>query len=282
MNSPAQRLRVNDCPYQTLHIYYIDGPVDPTGAIDTHGFIGNWEEAGFTFLFFSEPSDDRVDIVLEHHPDARLLDRYRMTYEDWQGGPVEPFSLGGWFIAPPWNSSPTPAGLDRLILDPGVVFGTGTHPTTRDCLDFIDRVMNRDSVETALDVGTGTGLLALAAARSGVERVLAFDFNRLAAETARRNILLNGLENRVLAFQGRAEEMIGIGSDLCIANIHYDVMKHLLTRDRLCRHRWFILSGLLRSEARDTADLLARLPVEVVDTRVRDGIWHTFLGTSRR
>ncbi|MFW5854097.1 MAG: hypothetical protein ACOCW9_02115, partial [Thermodesulfobacteriota bacterium] len=87
---------------------------------------------------------------------------------------------------------------------------------------------------------------------------------------------------RVLAFQGRAEEMIAVASDLCIANIHFDVMKHLITADGLCRHRWFILSGLLRSEARETADLLSRLPVEVVDTRVRDGIWHTFLGISRR
>ncbi len=271
------------CPYQELYIYYIDGSVDPTGAmIDTHGFIGNWKEAVFTFLFFSEPADGRVDAILEHIPDARLLDRFRMTYEDWQGGPVEPFTLGGWFIAPPWNSSPTPTGQDRLILDPGVVFGAGTHPTTRDCLEFIGRVMNRDSVRMVLDVGTGTGLLALAAARAGGERVLAFDFNRLAAETARRNILLNGLEDRVLAFQARAEEMIAVGSDLCIANIHFDVMKHLITADGVCRHRWFILSGLLRSEARDAAALLSRLPVEVVETRVRDGIWHTFLGTSRR
>ncbi len=281
MNNPAPAIRGDACPYQILHIYYLQGRLDRTGSF-AKGFVGNWEEAGFTFLFFTEPADDRVDAIVRDNPEVRLLDRYRMSYEDWQGGRIEPLSIADWFIAPPWESAPAPPGMTRLLLDPGVVFGTGTHPTTRDCLNFIRTVMSRETIEKVLDVGTGTGLLALAAARSGRPRVLAFDFNRLAVETARRNILLNRLENRVLAFQARAEDFIGLPADLCIANIHFDVMKHLVSTEGLCRHRWFILSGLLRSEAREISAMLSRLPVEVVDTRVRDGIWHTFLGTSRR
>lgn len=283
MGEPALDMdRRDPCPYDDLFIYYIQGRLNRTEPAKGRGFIGNWEEEGFSFLFFSKPADDEVAEMLKENPGVRLLDRYQMGYEEWQGGRIEPLSIGDWFIAPPWNRTPTPTGMNRLTLDPGVVFGTGTHPTTRDCLEMIRRVCDREAVETVADVGTGTGLLALAAARTGCKRVLAFDFNRLAVETARRNILLNGLEERVLAFQGRAEDFMAIPADLRIANIHFDVMKHLLDSPDFCNSRWFILSGLLRSEARETAAMLARLPAEVLETRVRDGIWHTFLGISRR
>jgi ribosomal protein L11 methyltransferase len=118
----------------------------------------------------------------------------------------------------------------------------------------------------------------LAAARLGCNSALALDFNFLAAKTAKRNIELNGLEDKILAFQGRAEDFIAYPADLVIANIHYDVMKELVAAEGFLSKKWFILSGLLRTEARDIAYKLSRLPVNILKTRERDGVWHTFFG----
>ncbi|MCK7509745.1 MAG: 50S ribosomal protein L11 methyltransferase [Desulfobacterales bacterium] len=93
-----------------------------------------------------------------------------------------------------------------LVLDPGVVFGAGNHPTTRDCLLAIDRAAAEARFETVLDLGTGTGILALAAARRLGARVAAVDLSPAAVRTAAGNVARNGLAGRVLVALGRAED----------------------------------------------------------------------------
>ena len=165
-----------------------------------------------------------------------------------------------------------------ILLDPGVVFGAGTHTTTQDCLNALELVFSREKIESALDLGTGTGLLALAASRLGCKNILAVDFNFLAARTALRNVRLNQLQDHIIIVQGRAEDFIDSPSDLVIANIHYDVMKHLIASPGFFNNKWFILSGLLRSQARDLLYELSKNRVRIVKKWERDGIWHTFLG----
>ncbi len=152
------------------------------------------------------------------------------------------------------------------------------HATTRDCLTALEQACSGAGCRTALDLGTGTGLLALAAARLGCGRVLAVDLNPLAARTARDNIGRNRLGHRVLAVQGRAEDFVDLPADLLVANIHYDVMARLIAAPGFLRKRRFILSGLLRSQAGDVARELARMPVTILGTWARDGLWTTFLG----
>jgi ribosomal protein L11 methyltransferase len=268
-------------PYQNLHIYYLQGRLTPDDDLLGGNFIGNWEEEGFSFLFFSSPAHERVEAVLSRQPELILLDQFHMTYEEWQGGRLAPFEIGNFLILPPWekgSESQTQSPGLEIVLDPGVVFGTGTHPTTHDCLEILEQLCREHAVGSVLDLGTGTGLLALAAARLGCNSALALDFNFLAAKTAKRNIELNGLEDKILAFQGRAEDFIAYPADLVIANIHYDVMKELVAAEGFLSKKWFILSGLLRTEARDIAYKLSRLPVNILKTRERDGVWHTFFG----
>ena len=264
-------------PCDDLYIYYLQGHVGET-PLRNSDFIGNWEEDEFSFLFFARPADEAVEAVVAARPDLVLLDRYHMAYEEWLGETLKPFRVGRFFIAPPWDPAEAPDGTERIHLDPGVVFGTGTHPTTCDCLALLQELCQTQQIGTALDLGTGTGLLALGAARLGCGRVLALDFNRLAARTARRNVVRNGLENRVITFQGRAEDFIDVPADLLIANIHYDVMKELIGSEGFLQKKWFILSGLLRSQAREIFYTLLQYPVEIMETRTRDGIWHTFYG----
>ena len=102
--------------------------------------------------------------------------------------------------------------------------------------------------------------------------------NLLAAKTAKNNVCLNELEDKVLVAQGRAEDFINCPADLVIANIHYDVMQNLIRSEGFLHKRSFVLSGLLRSEAKALVNMLARLPVKVIKTWTHEGIWHTFYG----
>jgi len=268
-------------PCDDLYIYYLQGRVTDAGRFFPEpGFIGNWQEEDTAFLFFDRPSLEPVRRMAAAHPGLKLLDQYHMTYRDWQGGALTAFREGRFTVHPAWaDPEATPESPFTLRLDPGVVFGAGTHPTTRDCLGLLDRLFEREQIGSALDLGTGTGLLALGAVRLGCRRVLAVDLNLLSVQTARNNIRLNGMETAALPVQGRAEALIDCPADLVIANIHYDVMKDLIRSRGFQRKRWFILSGLLRSEARAVEERLARCSARILEKRTRDDVWSTYLGT---
>ncbi len=272
--------QVGVTPHDDLHIYYIQGRIAEELPPKGEGFIGNWEEEGFSFLFFSRSADEIVARILSRQPSLVLLDRFTMSYADWLGEEIRPLSIGGFRIVPPWGKNGATMVEDRrnIILDPGVVFGTGTHPTTHDCLEALEQLCYRETIETVLDLGTGTGLLAIAACRLNCRNVLAVDLNYLAAQTARQNVVLNGMSDRILVAQGRAEDFMDRPVDLMISNIHYEVMKELIGSESFLLHRWFILSGLLRSQAKAVSERLGELPVTVLKTWERDGIWHTFFG----
>jgi ribosomal protein L11 methyltransferase len=264
-------------PCSELFIYYLEGALqeDPSGL---KHFIGNWQEDGFSFLFFTEPSLDQVQDLVRVTPLLRFIDHYQMSYHDWVGDKVTPFCTNRFFISPPWDSTIAPSSKLRITLDPGVVFGTGAHPTTRDCIEALELAFQSQPVYSALDLGTGTGILAVASARLGCQLTLAVDMNRLAAKTAQRNIRLNQLQQSVLVVQGSADDFIQIQTDLLIANIHYDVMKRLVCSAGFLKKSIFILSGLLRSEAMDIENRLKKLPVRILNKWVRDGIWYTYWG----
>ncbi|MBL7180910.1 MAG: 50S ribosomal protein L11 methyltransferase [Desulfobacterales bacterium] len=278
----SERKTSFDSPYKDLFIYYLHGQVVPDQNLFDPDFIGCWPEDEFSFLFFSRPARAKVEKLLNSQPRLTLLDEFQMTYDQWQGGRLAPFRVGRFHIAPPWQMPWNNQEISQeelpIVLDPGVVFGTGTHPTTCSCLEALELVFGRAKIVSALDLGTGTGLLALAASRLGSPKTLAVDLNFLAVNTAIKNVRLNRLQDSVLVVQGRAEDFIDSPSDLVIANIHYEVMKHLIQAQGFCAKKWFILSGLLRTQAKDIASSLSRHPFQIIKKWEQDGIWHTFFG----
>lgn len=266
--------------YEDLFIYYLSGRFRPHRSFGSNHYIGCWEEGNCSFLFFTRPSLTLVQEAVKRLPGLELLDHYHMTYDQWQGAPIQPCRIGRFTILPPWLATgqrPTP---NTIILDPGVVFGTGTHPTTRDCLYALELALEDQRIDTALDLGTGTGLLAIAAARLGCRRILAADLNPLAARTAQANVQRNQLTDRILVVQGDAEKLIDLTSGLMVSNIHYAVMKHLIHTAGFLRKKRFILSGLMRAEALRMESMLAELPVKVIRRWDQDGVWHTFYGST--
>ncbi len=278
-NSPGQ---IGICPYDNLFIYYLNGRLTPDNRIVQDDFIGNWEEGEDSVLFFSSPADRQIELLLQRQPQLKLLDIYQIPYDQWLGETVESFEHGAFRIMPPWQEvnrfREADGRLSPILLDPGLVFGTGTHPTTRECLEAIELAAGALTNFTAVDLGTGTGLLALAAARVGARAVIGVDLNPLAAETANRNVYLNQLQNRVLIIQGRAEEMITCHADLLIANIHFDVMQLLVESRGFLAKKRFILSGLLRGESKHILNKLQSYPVNTLKQWTKDGIWHTIYG----
>ena len=267
------------CPYDDLYIYQLGGKLTSHREIPRTSFIGNWEEDDFSFLFFSDPVHDEIKILLSAQPQLTFIDSYHMPYEQWQGTEFAAFDQGCFQIIPPWEngSNERPDKLP-IILDPGLVFGSGTHPTTRDCLDAVQLACRDRIPERVLDLGTGTGLLALATARLGCRLNLAVDLNLLAAKTAKKNVGLNRLEKQIAVVQGNAEAFIDCPADLLIANIHYDVMQKLICAKGFSIQKRFILSGLLRSEAKQVRIELERLPAKILKSWTHKGIWHTFYG----
>jgi len=273
-------------PCQELFIYYIKGRLKADSVVLHDDFIGNWEEDDDSFLFFSRPASGQIENLLCHQPHLSYIDSYQMLYEQWLGEVFSTFEHGKFRVIPPWEVTPDRVNANgdklQILLDPGLVFGSGTHPTTRDCLEALDLAADSKEIDTVLDLGTGTGLLALAAAKLGSKRVTGVDLNFLAAKTAGRNVRLNHLQNRVAIVQGRAEDFIACPADLVVANIHYDVMRQLVNVKGFLAKKRFILSGLLRSEAKDIADNLARRQVNIIKHWTHDGIWHTFYGQTEQ
>ncbi|MEW5734030.1 MAG: 50S ribosomal protein L11 methyltransferase [Thermodesulfobacteriota bacterium] len=259
-----------------LFIYYIEGRLDPSwekGLPAT--LLGNWPEEDTSFLFFKQPEDQAVHGLVAAHPELRLADVFTMSYEEWQGGRLAPFSEAGLFFTPPWFEGETPAGLERVLLDPGVVFGNGLHPTTRDCLAALGSLLSPG--QSVLDLGCGTGVLSVAAHALGAGRVLAADLNPLAVQTTRGNVLLNHASDVVTVLHRGAEELTGEPADLVLANIHFAVMKNLADDPAFARHSRLVLSGLLRSEAPEIRSRMQARGAEVLQIMTPDNTWFTLL-----
>jgi ribosomal protein L11 methyltransferase len=265
-------------PYEDLYIYLIKGLVH-TEEETTLGqaFLGNWVEEGTCFLFFREPSDRIVSELLKGRSDLQLLENYHFSYEEWQGAFSEPIRIDRFLIVPPWLDAVEGPGETKILLDPGLVFGTGLHESTRDSLKALSYVHSRFPVKKVIDLGTGTGILALASALLGAQQVLAVDLNPLCVKTARKNVQWNHLESRIEVKEGRAEDFAEPQVDLVLANIHWDVLKTLIEKEGFRENPWIVLSGLMRSHARDLESDLARYGLKTVKAWEDEATWYTML-----
>ena len=103
-------------------------------------------------------------------------------YEDWQGGGLDTLKIGPFLVVPPWLDRPETEGAIKILLDPGVVFGNCLHPTTRTCLEALSMVAGPSPMHHVLDLGTGTGILAIAALLLGAQKALAVDSTPFASK----------------------------------------------------------------------------------------------------
>ena len=167
------------------------------------------------------------------------------------------------WIVPSWHETPDPAAVN-LILDPGMAFGTGSHPTTRLCLEWLER--NVSKACTVLDYGCGSGILAIAAARLGAGHVAGVDIDPQAVEAARANAERNGV---TALFADSATPVAG-EYDVVVANILSNPLRVLAPA--ICAHvrsgGKLALSGILREQIDEIIAIYAQwIPLQVADVR---------------
>lgn len=190
----------------------------------------------------------------------------------WKAGYV-PQRIGRVVIVPSWLEEPIGADEVALRLDPGMAFGTGLHPTTRGCLTLLQSISPMPS--TVLDVGSGSGILALAALRLGAERAVCYDTDPLAVEATLANAAANGLEDRITAQLGSLPPMPGTEPyPLVLANLVAAVLIDLA--EGLAKHTaaggTLLASGIIEGRADDVLAALAAAGF-AIEGRLDDGEW---------
>ncbi|MCS7056501.1 MAG: 50S ribosomal protein L11 methyltransferase [Thermoflexales bacterium] len=172
-----------------------------------------------------------------------------------------------WIEALPDDIAP---GRDIVIvLDPGMAFGTGLHPTTQLCAAALEAYVQPGM--RVLDVGSGSGILSLLAAKLGAREVLGVDTDEEAVRAGRENALANGLADRVTIEHGSHDVALG-GYDLVVANILAGVICRMLAEGLARRAPLFIFSGILDVQAADVVRAAERAGLSVLEER-RMGDW---------
>jgi ribosomal protein L11 methyltransferase len=174
-----------------------------------------------------------------------------------------PFQVGRrLWIQPSWQAADGAAGDDVVLtLDPGMAFGTGTHPSTRMCLQLLEAELRPG--ERVLDVGTGSGILAVAAAKLEARSVVALDVEWQAVVSATSNARSNGVVERVQAYQGELAAVARRAAwDLVLVNILAPVITQLIEERGLLEYLApagrLILSGIIGEQAAAVEDVLGR------------------------
>jgi ribosomal protein L11 methyltransferase len=245
-------LRPPHTRYSRIYSYHLD----TTGfsAFDHPDLIGVWEEDGKTILLFHRSMDHLVAQLCRQYS-CRLFYQADLDYQDWEmGREVVPFAVGPLTVAPVWDP-----GDAAVKIDPSVVFGNGFHPSTRLCLETLVNLRLKLKQEfSVLDLGCGTGLLAIAAARLGATNVNAIDHNPLACRVAKQNVAYNGVADIVrVARLDLRKELPATGVDVIMANLHYELLAALFRLESFWRARLYILSGFMPGAEEQ---LLASLP----------------------
>jgi ribosomal protein L11 methyltransferase len=173
-------------------------------------------------------------------------------------------------IRPSWLEHKKKRDDVVIRLDPGMAFGTGLHPTTQLCLEALETLVQPGM--DVLDVGTGTGILAIAAAKLGAARVAAVDSDRMAFKTARENAMINAVEGVVNTTCGSLEGIVG-SYDLVVVNILARVIMDML-RNGLGTHvnagGKIIAAGIILDQEPDVTCTIEQAGFRLVDRRQRD------------
>ena len=195
---------------------------------------------------------------------------------------ARPVRVGRVVVRPTWVRVPRLPGDIVVAIDPGMAFGTGAHPSTRLALRALDMALRPRPGCTVVDVGTGSGILAVAAARMGAARVVAVDCDRVAVAAARVNARLNGCARRVRVAEGSGLGGLSSRAGVIVANIVADTIVDLLpdAAARLEPGAVFIGSGIVAGRVRSVlrAGRAAGLRPEAV---LRDGDWRAVVFRAR-
>lgn len=257
------------------------------GELTTAGVAGVWEaaaaETGLTRLvcYFSYRSNpEAIESLIRpffERTDRSLPPVHRSVVEEcdwteeWRKS-YRSFPIAdSFYVIPSWENAECPFDRMALRIDPGQAFGTGTHETTQLTMEALERWI--EPSQTVLDVGTGSGILAIASRALGAGFVFGCDIDPIAVQVARANIVRND-ENDVHTFCGSLDAVASDSVDLLLANLTADVIALLFPEfDRVLRqHGLAILSGILQEQREEVQEVVARHRFDVFE-EITQGEW---------
>lgn len=212
------------------------------------------------------PGISPADIRIRRIPDEDWMRGWRAFYKPCRPGRRI-------VVKPPWISLRS-RGMIVIDIDPGMAFGTGTHQTTRLCLRALEKAFGDASYapRAVLDVGTGSGILSIAAAKLGARRVTGIDVDQRAIDNAKRNIRMNGMGRRIRVKKTTIAH-IREQFDVVVANIDassIEEMRHQLV-DRVLPGGTLILSGFLDEEVDFVRRLFSNGSFAMVEVSIEEG-----------
>jgi ribosomal protein L11 methyltransferase len=190
----------------------------------------------------------------------------------------KPIVIGDIVVKPSWETfERTSPGQIILELDPGMAFGTGTHATTQLCLELLQKYVRPG--DKVLDIGTGSGILSIAAAMLGASRVVGLDVDQLAVSVARENIRRNGVADRVSIYRGDSLGSLRFRPNVVVANILANTVIAFApaVAEMLAEGGVYITSGIVNERKAEVAGSLTGAGLNVVET-LSQGEWAAVVG----
>jgi len=210
-----------------------------------------------------------------------IVTMIEVNEEDWATASkhyYHPVKISARFaIVPSWEDY-NPVSTDELIieLDPGMAFGTGTHPTTVMCLQALEK--NVKSNDYVIDVGTGSGVLAIGAAKLGAGHVHALDLDEVAVRAAKENVQLNHTDHAIDVVQGNLLDTVTKPGDIVVANILAEIIM-TFTDDayQIVKNGGkFITSGIIEAKKEDVKAALTQSGFEIDEVMMMED-WVTII-----
>ncbi len=265
--------------YDQLHVYNFDST--DLGEIDDPDFIGTWIEDDTAILFFHKEKTALIEQI-SNRSQAKIIYEATLNYQDWEAGlDITTFSVPPLIVAPLWEK-------DRLsdddssipvLLDPSVIFGSGFHPSTRLCLETITDLLGSapDTISTMVDLGTGTGLLSIGAAKLGVKKISSYDNNPFACSVARKNVGLNSCEQQMTVMEADLRNGLpDTAVDLVVANLYKGLLLDFFANPNFWKARYYIISGFIPSMEEELLKALPMAQLKLVERRKSD-TWRLWL-----
>lgn len=180
-------------------------------------------------------------------------------------------------IKPSWEAFEPKEGDIVVELDPGMAFGTGTHETTILCVEALEKYVKKDAI--VYDVGCGSGILSIVAAKLGAKKVIGIDIDDLSVKTSKENVKINGVEEIVEIVKGNLLDNVSGKADIIVSNIIAEIIINMIPnlKDYLIHNGIFIASGIITEKLEKVKEALVNNGFSIVEEKTMND-WAVIIG----